>query len=343
MSPDQILSCLSIDPYAATPKYQQVTSAIQAAIEKGQIRKGDVLPSLNELTYSLDISRDTAEKAYKALKQMGVLGSVPGKGYYIENTQLQQNLKVFLLFNKLSAHKKIIYDAFVEALGPETHVDFYIYNNDYALFKKMLARRKEEYTHYVIIPHFVEGGEQAHEVINLLPKEKLVLLDKKLPGVTGHFAAVYENFEQDIYGALAQVAEELRKYRVLKLVFPHHSYFPAEIVTGFERFCRQYHFAYQVLPQVQVAEIQEGDVFINLVEGDLVALLQGILAEGLEVGRQVGVISYNETPLKRFILNGITTISTDFQKMGALAAQLILQHSRQHLEVPFSIIKRASI
>ncbi len=29
----------------------------------------------------------------------------------------------------------------------------------------------------------------------------------------------------------------------------------------------------------------------------------------------LGVISYNETPLKKIILNGITTISTDFQMM----------------------------
>ena len=38
----------------------------------------------------------------------------------------------------------------------------------------------------------------------------------------------------------------------------------------------------------------------------------------------MGVISYNETPLKRIILNGINTISTTFHLMGEKAAQLIL-------------------
>ncbi len=48
-------------------------------------------------------------------------------------------------------------------------------------------------------------------------------------------------------------------------------------------------------------------------ENDLVILIERILAAGLKVGKDVGVISYNETPLKKIILNGITTISTDFK------------------------------
>jgi hypothetical protein len=38
---------------------------------------------------------------------------------------------------------------------------------------------------------------------------------------------------------------------------------------------------------------------------------------------QVGVISYNETPLKKLILNGITTVSTDFNVMDMLVARMI--------------------
>jgi DNA-binding LacI/PurR family transcriptional regulator len=63
----------------------------------------------------------------------------------------------------------------------------------------------------------------------------------------------------------------------------------------------------------------------------------------LVVGRDVGVISYNETPLKKIILNGITTISTDFKMMGEQAAQLILSKSKEHIEIPFSLTLRPSL
>lgn len=95
-----------IDEQSVTPKYIQLTSSVLQAIQAGHLKKNDMLPSINELSYVLEISRDTAEKGYKHLKKLGVLGSVPGKGYYVLNADFKQKLHVVLFFNKLSAHKK---------------------------------------------------------------------------------------------------------------------------------------------------------------------------------------------------------------------------------------------
>lgn len=343
MKPPKIFEHLHIDEYSATPKYLQLTNSILAAIEGGKIKKNDMLPSINELSYELEISRDTAEKGYKYLKKLGVLGSIPGKGYYITATDFRQTLRICLLFNKLSSHKKLVYDAFVSALGEQVGVDFYIYNNDVKLFKKLLGNKMEGYSHYVVIPHFIEGGENAYEIINTIPKEKLVLLDKKVPGVDGEYAAVYENFERDIYNALEQAREALSKYHTIKLIFPEKSYYPKEIKKGFLRFCQQYAFNHKIITDIDSESIASGEVYINLMENDLVILIEKIMSSKLEVGKEVGVISYNETPLKKIILNGITTISTDFYEMGTIAAKMILDNSRKHVEVPFRITHRNSL
>ena len=84
-------------------------------------------------------------------------------------------------------------------------------------------------------------------------------------------------------------------------------------------------------------------MFINLMEEDLVILIEKLLATKMKVGKHVGVISYNETPLKKIILNGITTISTDFEFMGKKAAELILNNSTDQCEVPFYVTERASL
>ena len=244
------------------------------------------MPSINELSYELEISRDTAEKGYKYLKKMGVLGSVPGKGYFIQNTDFHQTLKIFLLFNKLSAHKKILYDALIASLGEYTVVDFYIYNNDFGLFKKLLSDRKEDYSHYVIIPHFLEGGERAYDIINSLPKDRLLLLDKKIPGITGEYAAVYQNFGQDIYSALEKARDQLGKYHTIKIIFPSHTYQPVEILQGCSRFCQEYAFAYKVVHSIADEPIGEGEVFINLMEEDLVVLIERIIS--LRLGHRQG-------------------------------------------------------
>ncbi|MNN83807.1 DNA-binding transcriptional repressor EbgR [compost metagenome] len=72
-------------------------------------------------------------------------------------------------------------------------------------------------------------------------------------------------------------------------------------------------------------------------------MLNKVIQKKLIIGKDVGIISYNETPLKKFILNGITTISTDFEMMGRMAAELIINKSKDRVEVPFYLKLRPSV
>lgn len=212
---------IRIDEYSKTPKYKQIINSIILEIESDKLSEGDRLPSINKLLIKFDISRDTVVKAYDHLKQLGIIDSMPGKGFYVKNISFRQKAKIFLLFNKLSAHKKIIYDSFARTLGDEASIDFFIYNNDFQLFKKIILSQKEKnYTHLAIITHFLEGGEHAKAFIDQLPKHKLVLLDKKINGIHGNYASVYQDFEHNIYSVLVQALPLLKKYTKLKLIFP---------------------------------------------------------------------------------------------------------------------------
>ncbi|MBC6491845.1 transcriptional regulator [Flavihumibacter stibioxidans] len=343
MAADNIYRFIHIDDQSVTPKYLQLTNSIIKGMEEGKIGKDYLLPSINELSYELDISRDTAEKAYRHLKGLGIIGSVPGKGYFISQTDFFQTYKIFLLFNKLSQHKKIIYDSMVKELGEKAAIDFYIYNNDFSLFKKLITDRKNDYTHFVIIPHFLEGGENAHELINDIKGANLILLDKLIPGITRNYGAAYEDFEKDIFNALEQALPRLEKYQTIKIIFPSYTYFPEEILKGFYSFCREYAFNYKVVHSIAEEPIGKGEVYINLMEDDLVVLLEKIKQTALKPGTDVGIISYNETPLKRFILDGITTISTNFAAMGEATAKMILSNQPEQTEIPFTLTLRPSL
>jgi len=331
------------DEFSATPKYQQLANSIISAIENRKLQVEDVLPSINELSSAFEISRDTVEKGYKYLKKLGIIGSVPGKGYFIKTSSVERQIKIFLLFNKLSTHKKILYDSFVSTLGNAAAIDFYIYNNNFSLFKKLIQNCREDYNYYVIIPHFLDETENASQVINTIPKEKLILLDKIIPEVKGTYGAVYENFEKDIYNALEQALPQLLKYHTIKITFPEYTYHPIEILTGFKKFCQEYAFHSKVVHKIESETINKGDVYINLMEDDLVTLIEKILSSNFKIGEEVGVISYNETAMKKIILNGITTISSDFQMMGQKAAELILHNSVEHIETNFYLTLRNSL
>jgi DNA-binding transcriptional regulator YhcF (GntR family) len=336
------LKIIQIDEHSITPKYLQICNSILRGIEEEKIEKDDILPSINDLSIALEVARNTIERAYKELRKYNVINSVAGKGYFISNTQFNQPIKVLLLFNKLSSHKKIIYDAFAEVLGSNAAIDFYIYNSNFNFFKKLLTGNIDHYSKLIIIPHFIENTESARAVINELPKDKLILMDR-LENITGDFGAVYENFEQDIYDALTQLLDKLSKYHTLKIIFPEHSYYPKEILKGFINFCRQYAFEYATIHELANETLQSGTVYINLMEDDLVELVEKIISSKLKVGEDIGVISYNETPLKKIILNGITTISTDFKMMGEKAAEMALNNTKEHLAIPFRVTCRESL
>src|SRR5436190_9617141 len=83
-----------IDEFSATPKYQQLANCIIKAIETNKLQLDDVLPSINELSFEFEISRDTAEKGYKYLKKTDIICSVPWKGYYIKSNNVESKIKV---------------------------------------------------------------------------------------------------------------------------------------------------------------------------------------------------------------------------------------------------------
>ena len=338
-----MLSLIHIDEFSSTPKYRQLANAIIEGIQKGKIKKGELLPSINEVSFEHYMARITVEKGYNYLKQQGIIDSVRGKGFFIKVDEVPRNLRIFLLFNKLSVHKKLIYDAFVQAIGEQGSIDFYIYNNDFNLFKKIVESRDRDYTHVVLIPHFVEGEEMAVDLINSLPKEKLILVDKLLPGIQGKFGAVYENFEKDIYRSLLQAKDRLMTYHSLRLVFPTSSYYPQEIVQGFVNFCRDFAFEYQVVESVLDDNLQKGQAYITVMEDDLISLLDRVKDQGLLLGKDIGILSYNETPIKRLLFDGISTISTDFEALGKKAAELVWTNERSKIENPFLFISRASL
>ena len=89
-------------------------------------------------------------------------------------------------------------------------------------------------------------------------------------------------------------------------------------------------------------DVQKGDAFIVIDDNSLVEVIQVATRKGWQLGRDIGVISYNETPLKSVIGNGITTITTDFAAMGKTMAEMVLSGKREVVENPFVLIDRKS-
>lgn len=333
----------SINHNSRVPKYLQIANYLVAGIKNDTLPNGDKLPSINYLSSNCNVSRDTVEKAYRELISEGLVEAVHGKGFFIKSLDRAPQQRILLLFNKLSAHKKIIYDEFVRKVGHHARIDFQVYNNDFGMFKRILEESKDVYNYYVIIPHFYTPFCDVKSVLKGIAPEKLMLLDKRIPGMTGDYASVFQDFEENIYDALKEALDLLRKYNCLKLIFPSNSYQPREIIQGFQRFAIEFGFSGRLVSDISKEQLTRGCAYITMMEGDLVGLVKKIRQSKLEVGQEVGILSYNENPLKEVLLDGITVISTDFVKLGRTAADLILKRERRHVQNPFELIVRKSL
>lgn len=342
---------VKINDSSRVPKYKQIVDSIIEAISKGHLKVGERIPSINELSENCYLSRDTVEKAYRQLKERKVIVSVKGKGFYTARTALISKINVFFLVNKPSSYKMMIYDSFVNEMGVKGHVNMFIYHCDETLFINVLEKNLGAHDYYVIMPHFrdensnhVTYTEKVLKVLKKVPKDKLIVLDNTIPGLVGNYGSIYQDFRKDIFNALSEGLEKIRKYDKLILVYPEKSPnpYPMEILDGFQQFCRTYDVDFEVLDKIyDDMELTSKDVYVTIQERDLVNLVRQKRAKQLVLGQDLGIISYNDTPLKELL--GITVISTDFRAMGETAAYMALKNRKEKVKNVFRYIERNSL
>ena len=346
-----LLLNIKIDHDSRKPKYKQIVDSIIADISRGNLKVGQKIPSINEISEEFYLSRDTVEKAYNQLKERKIIESVKGKGFYVAKTDLISKVNILFLINKLSSYKMTIYNAFLNAIGTTAHLDLQIYHCDETLFLKLMERYKGHYDYYVIMSHFkndqlqhVSYTDKVLKAIEEIPDHKLILLDNKIDFLKEDIIQVYQDFEEDIIEALKEGIDKIKTYNKLILVYPDKSVYPypREILHGFRKFCVLHSFDFEVLDEIYEAmELREGDVYITITETDLVELVKQVRESKLQLGEDIGIISYNDTPLKELL--GITVIGTDFKMMGVSAAKLILENQKDQIKNSFRFIDRNSM
>jgi DNA-binding LacI/PurR family transcriptional regulator len=98
-----------------------------------------------------------------------------------------------------------------------------------------------------------------------------------------------------------------------------------------------------VIYDVSELDIQVGKAYMVFEDIDLAAILEQANQKKFRLKDDFGIISYNDTPMKKFIAQGITVISTDFKLMGQKAAEFALSNSKQEFLVPTELIIRDSL
>ena len=332
------MNLISVKENIGIPKYKQIVSSIEDAITNGALKKGDSLPSINSIKNKFSLSRDTVLMAFSELKTRGIVESVPGKGYYIKSENIKVTEKVFLLFDELNAFKEDLYSSFLNQLNDSIQVDIYFHHFNYEMFSKLIYDNIGSYNYYIIMP---ANFNDADKVLAKLPKDKVYILDQIQDSLI-QYPAIYQNFENDIFKSLNNALHLLEKYKKIILLFPDKKQ-PKAMLSGFQKFRKSTQFKHEVIESLKDRIPKKGEVYLILDDQNLIVLIKKIREAHLILGQEIGVISYNDTLLKEVVEGGITTISTDFNKMGERLAQMILNKEQLKIENPNALIIRNSL
>jgi DNA-binding transcriptional regulator YhcF (GntR family) len=333
-------SIISLNPTSGAPKYQQVIQSIISAIDDKRLKIGDKLPSVNEVSDSTGIAKKTVVQAFEHLKQTGVISAIKYKGYFVSSVNTQSKHNIFVLFNNLNAYKEDIYEGIKGSIDGKGVVDIFFHHNNVEVFNTLISQSAGKYTEYIIMPINDKGIEPA---LRKLPQEKIYILDLGYNDWGVRYPSVCQYFEEDIYSMLQQGLNRIkRKYNKLVLVQGPSFYNLKQIEKGFKQFCKDYQLDSSIISHTRNRRPERGELYVLVHDQDLVYLVKKIAQSSLKLGKDIGIISYNDTPIKEIAANGIATISSDFSKMGTDVVHMILKRKKAHLKNPCQLVERAS-
>jgi DNA-binding GntR family transcriptional regulator len=73
----------ALNPYSHVPLFEQLAEILRGQIQSGELRHLDPLPSETSLVQQYEISRDTARRAMEALREEGLVFTVPHRGTFV--------------------------------------------------------------------------------------------------------------------------------------------------------------------------------------------------------------------------------------------------------------------
>ncbi|OHX64554.1 GntR family transcriptional regulator [Flammeovirga pacifica] len=341
---EQLSSIYQEEGKKNAPKYLQLSNTFKTLIKLGVLKADDRMPSFTELVIELDLSKDTVEKAYNILKEENYIISIRGKGTFVNSGPALGKAKVLLVFNKISPSKKKLYESFSQTSEGKIEHDLLLHNGSLSHLKKIIQEQRNNYHYFAIIPIFNNVSDQEVEkVLTELPSDKLLLLGKAENNFNKEIHSVYEDFAEDLFDTLQQNIKPIIHFDQLHLVIAKESSRTLQDVwSGFVRFCLHFNLPYTVTSNFEVGNIVSNTLYIVTDDQDLANIVKDSKKNNYQLGKDVGLISYNDSPLKEIIGDGITIISSSFSDMGKIAALQIINNELESVKVPFLMKRRGS-
>lgn len=325
--------------YNSFSKHEQLVHGVIESIDEGFLKTGDKLPSINVMVGELGFARKTIVRAYESLKERGLVESKKLKGYFIISEETKVVLKVALLLFSFESFQKEFYNTFRKELGKRFQIDVFFHHNNLSIFETIVTNSIGKYGKYVIAPI---PEPSVKSLLKRIAPQKLLIIDRYLP-MPKEYSYISQEFERTTYIKLVELLPEIEKYKKIILFFREDADYPKGILKAFNKFIYDYGINGSVEKKYKKGVLKKRHSYFFISDTFLWEFLKDCRNAEYKVGKDVGILSHNDTVVKEFIFGGITTISIDFKQMAINAANHIKNNEVTQTIMPFHLIKRNSI
>ncbi|MEX0287734.1 MAG: GntR family transcriptional regulator [Flavobacteriaceae bacterium] len=319
-------------------KHEQLVQGIIQTIDEGTLRRGDKLPSINNMVSELGFARKTIVKAYEELKDRGLIESKKLKGYFIISDETNITMRIALLLFAFQRFQEDFYNTFRKELGKRFQIDVFFHHNNLEIFETVFKNIRGRYGKYVIAPI---PNTRVTTLLKSIAPEKLLIIDRYLK-MPKSYSYISQEFEESTYSMFSALLPNIKKYK--KFVFIEGTQdSPVEIRRGFNKFLAEYGLDGEVKQVFQFGSLKKGVLYFLNSDTQLWDLLKDCRNNGFVIGQDIGVVSHDDHVVKEIVSGGITTMSTDFNYMAKLAADHIKAGSFTQIIMPRELVQRNSL
>jgi DNA-binding LacI/PurR family transcriptional regulator len=273
------------------------------------------------------------------LIEKGLVESVKRRGYYVVNTRSKAKKRILLLIHSFGPQLQLLYEEFTRIIGKSCEIDLYFHHYNIEVLEMVINRNLGKYDYYLISSF---NHTRIQKLISRIPRGKVLIVSRD-DKISQDYYHVTQDFYTGTLSALASALPRLREYKQTILCYPEPKGHSETLKKGFVDFCRKEGLSFAVVESLGKEEIQRDRAYFVIEDSDLVKVLKCSKNRNWKLGKDIGVLAYNETPLKEVIRDGISVVSCDFNQMAAEMAAFIRQGRPVHKTIPIRFIQRNSV
>ncbi len=320
-------------------KRERIIAGVCNSIEDNYLIKGDSIPSINQLAFELGFARETIVKAYNVLKERGIVQSKQGLGFYISNDDLSTKMTIALVMYGFQTFQQTFYNTLRKSLGANYNIDVFFHHNNIVIYKSILDNIRLKYSTYIVAPI---QSDKAAEYLTLFPSRKLLIVDR-YQYLRDDVAHITQEFEVSLYEIFEALTTRFNAYKKVVLFFKEETDYPIEIKNTFTEFCSRENIACEIHEEYDIELLQKDVAYFTVGDGDLWNLIKDAKEADYILGKDIGVLSHNDSPVKAIMEGGITTFSTDFDLMARKAAKYLETRNLIKEIIPIKLIMRSTL